>query len=360
MSSTLEKLTQRRRNAPVPLVPGAPQGRSIPIGIVATILLHAVLYFVTPRTFYEGTPRQANTQDDLEILLTSDDEPQQDPMRFFETNPDKPDNEPDDPKFFAAQNQQAAQENPTQDNSETPTTEGKDIPSNAIVSGLQVEPQTATNPGQESQSVQQAQELATQSRNEALMPLPGFEKVEGENEEGIGTNVAENSTRPRPVEEKREGEEQPAEEQVVVATQQSTPGRPSPQPRPRLPNTRPTVLANQPYGVSNAGQIGVDAKFSEFGDYLQELIEVVQAEWNRILSRSATYPQAGSRVSITFTLAANGQIIRRNNVDENAGRFGTDACLAAITNPQPYRPWTREMVAILGDEQVITFHFYYW
>jgi hypothetical protein len=125
-------------------------------------------------------------------------------------------------------------------------------------------------------------------------------------------------------------------------------------------NTRPTILANQPHGVSRAGQIGVDAKFSEFGDYLQELIEIVQSQWNRVLTQTATYPVTGSKVIIRFTLNSNGEVSRIEEVEETAGKQGTYACLSAIQDRQPYRPWTKEMVAILGNEQQITFQFYYW
>jgi len=44
----------------------------------------------------------------------------------------------------------------------------------------------------------------------------------------------------------------------------------------------------------------------------------------------------------------------------NAGEFGTNVALGAIRDNAPYRPWTTEIVNVLGDNQVITFTFYYW
>jgi hypothetical protein len=34
--------------------------------------------------------------------------------------------------------------------------------------------------------------------------------------------------------------------------------------------------------------------------------------------------------------------------------------LSAVREPAPYRAWTKEMVAVLGEDQVLTFTFYYW
>lgn len=363
MNSALERLSERRRSGPPPLVPGGSHEHSIPIGIIATILVHALVFLGAPKSFrsLSAPPAAANEyQEELEFNLTPEEAPT-DPLRFIETNPNKPDNVPEDPKFFAAQNQQAAQENPTDENSDLPTTIGKDVPSSSIVSGERAEPQEAVAPGAQQQSAQENSEVAKESRNEAVAPLPGFEKLVGENEEGIGTNVAENSQRPRAVDEKRDGGDEPAQEEMVVATDQSNPGRQGPRERPRVnQNARPAVLANQPHGVSQAGQIGVDAKFSEFGDYLQELVEIVQAQWNRVLAQTATYPVTGSKVVVRFTLNSQGVISRIEEVEETAGKQGTYACLSAIQDPQPYRPWTKEMVAILGEDEEITFYFYYW
>ena len=172
--------------------------------------------------------------------------------------------------------------------------------------------------------------------------------------------TAKETENPRPVEKEVDGQEQPTEKQVEVANAPTSPGRPVPRPRPRLPNVRSAVLTNQPLSASRVGRIAVDANFSEFGDYLSELIEVVDSEWNRILAHSQAYPPSGSHVAVRFILTAQGDVQVVDVQEGSAGRFGTDACLAAIRNPLPYRPWTKEMVAVLGDKQTITFNFYYW
>jgi hypothetical protein len=63
---------------------------------------------------------------------------------------------------------------------------------------------------------------------------------------------------------------------------------------------------------------------------------------------------------ISFRLNSKGEIAEILKVDGDAGEYGTRASLSAIQERAPYRAWTKEMVAVLGEDQVITFTFYYW
>jgi len=131
-------------------------------------------------------------------------------------------------------------------------------------------------------------------------------------------------------------------------------------PRPHLAQVRPGIPQQRPVGVSTAGQVAVDAHFSQFGDYLQELIDIVQIQWERILTSSSLSPKSSSHVTISFRINSKGQIAEILKVEGDAGEYGTNAALSALREPAPYRAWTKEMVAVLGDDQVITFSFYYW
>jgi hypothetical protein len=46
-------------------------------------------------------------------------------------------------------------------------------------------------------------------------------------------------------------------------------------------------------------------------------------------------------------------------VEGTAGNQAEKACAAAITARAPYGPWTDDMIAVLGEEQELTFVFYY-
>lgn len=363
-----------RPPAPVaPLAParaprsGDPANRSILIGLIGTVLLHLLAYFTLPQTFRVALAPDADEPRDLEILLAPDDEPPPpEPFRFVETNPDAPENEPDRTENFAAMNQQAAQEEPRPEDNEMPRTEGREISSTAIVTGERAQP-VESQPGIEvPPPPRPAATVAadeTGQNAEAVAPLPGFEKIEGDDEEGIGTNLAEITPHVRPVDERVEGEQAEAQQNpdlAIAAVPAPQAGRPVPQPRPRVQNVRPAILAHQPGSASQAGRIAVNARFSEFGDYLQELIDVVDAQWNRILRQMSTYPPAGSVVTVVFRINSQGEVWILDVEEGTAGRPGALACVNAITARMPYRPWTREMVAVLGTEQDITFGFYYW
>ncbi|HTQ29832.1 MAG TPA: hypothetical protein VMI53_01360 [Opitutaceae bacterium] len=110
----------------------------------------------------------------------------------------------------------------------------------------------------------------------------------------------------------------------------------------------------------NLGLSSCDPRWSNYGKYLQQLIDSVQTEWDRIISNSNVYPRAGSRVTVTFLLNAEGKVVEIVKVDGDAGQKGEIYCVSAIVNPSPYGKWTPDMIASLGNEQQLTFAFYYY
>ncbi len=104
---------------------------------------------------------------------------------------------------------------------------------------------------------------------------------------------------------------------------------------------------------------GVDACWSEHREYMQELLEIIQVQWYKILKESRISPPKSSHVIVTFKLNSKGEIDIAKVEDSDAGKLGVFSCLNAITYPQPYGKWTEQMIAVLGDEQQITLSFYY-
>jgi hypothetical protein len=133
-----------------------------------------------------------------------------------------------------------------------------------------------------------------------------------------------------------------------------------PKERPRLNHVMAarTILQNNPVGSSTVGVMAIDAFKSEYGEYLAELREIVETEWNAILEKSATQPPRGTHVLIRFRLNSQGAITI-DTVEETAGKYGTFACQSAIQDRQPYRKWTDAMINLLGNEQELGFDFYY-
>jgi hypothetical protein len=341
--------------------------RAILIGIVCTVLFHVLLLVLAPRLALEKfvgshsnlTAVMKAKQKTFEIELVPPP-PAPEPFKFIETNPDAPSNTPDKTKFFSNRNQQSAQAEAAKEKDEEnkPSVKGQDEIKNdsAIVSGTHTQPQDGAAVTPNNQKDDQKEQQAQQARAEQV-PLSGDEKLEGKDDEGIAANKFHNPALSTNANELVEGaKDGKSNDGAQVATNQT--GHQQPRARPRLSQARQNILTTRAPGTTNIGVMAVDALRNDYGDYLQELIEVVQAEWYSILDRSSIYPKAGTHVFVMFRLNARGEVTIQS-VEDTAGKAGSYACTSAITNRQPYRKWTPQMEAVLGEETTIGFNFYY-
>ena len=135
-----------------------------------------------------------------------------------------------------------------------------------------------------------------------------------------------------------------------------------PRPRPQVvkqQKTRPAIFTENKFGTSNIGPVALDARWSNYGAYLQRLIDTVQVQWENILISGKIYPPSGSTVTVTFVIDSEGKIARIVNVENKSSEQASHACVSAITDRAPYGPWTDDMIAMLGTQQEMTFTFYY-
>jgi len=194
-------------------------------------------------------------------------------------------------------------------------------------------------------------------------PLAGTEKVEGTNADGIGSSIAKRLENMKAVTEKVEGMKDAKELQgAPEMPAPPTINRSRPQPRPQLvsvPKSRPAILADNPVGTKNMGISGIDARWSNYGAYLQKMVDAVQIQWERLILQMSAMPAGGSTVSVKFIINDEGQIAAIRNVESSASETGSRACVSAITDRAPYGPWTDDMKAMLGSQQEMTFTFYY-
>ena len=192
-------------------------------------------------------------------------------------------------------------------------------------------------------------------------PLPGFEKDLGDDPSTVGTNVAKFTENAKIAPEKVDGMKNvPLIEGATASQPAIDPKRP--QKRPSIvkqQQVRPAIFAENKFGTSNIGPVAVDAKWSNYGAYLQRMIETVQIEWDKILTESKTYPPAGSTVEVKFIMNSDGKITRIVNVETSANETASRSCMSAITERAPYGKWTDDMIAMLGQEQEMTFKFFY-
>jgi len=348
-----------------------PESRSTLVGLAGVFVL-AVLFFLVwllkvPLFPYDPSlsvrPHAAPRQFSIELAPDTFAKPPPkpvDPFKFVETNPDAPENTPDKTTNFAARNQQVAQEKPTVDGkSDRPALEGKkDMESTQIVSGQLSKPVETTEAVPDPTPPQEAK-VAVQKAEQN--PLAGFDKKEGDDKGSYATNVAKLSDNARSIPEKIEGAKNvPLVDGATMTQPAIDPMRPRPRPQVvKQPQTRPAVFAENKFGTSNIGNIAVDARWSNYGAYLQRMIDTVQIQWERILVESKIYPPSGTTVTVKFVLDSEGKIARIVNVDNHSTEQGSRACVSGITDRAPYGPWTDDMKAILGEQQEMTFTFYY-
>jgi len=345
--------------------------RSIIIGVACTVLFHLLVILLSPQFAFE---KFSGVHTGIHVAKTNQGksfdfqldpgrpEPKPDPFKFVETNPDAPENTPDKTPNFSNRNQQSAQPDPAKekDPENRPSVRGQDEIKNesAIVTGNMSKPQQGAAAAPEVVKDDTQQEQKEQKVRAEQIPLAGTEKREGLSEDGIASNISKSTAHSNQAQQAVEGTHDAKDpDGGLLAMNQNA--KAQPKARPRLTVARPTILSNRIKGVTNMGILGIDARWSEYGDYMQELIEIVQTQWYRILEESRVSPPHGSHVVITFKINSKGETSIVKVEDSDSGKQGVFSCENAITYPQPYRKWTEQMIAVLGDEQTITFSFYY-
>jgi hypothetical protein len=132
-----------------------------------------------------------------------------------------------------------------------------------------------------------------------------------------------------------------------------------PQPRKTLQDpVRPAVFGESTLRRSTLGPTGFDARWSNYGEYLRQMIETVQIEWDRVLETGRSFPPRG-KVTIKFRLDSNGRIAAILGHTSTSNERGLEACLSGLTNRAPYGEWTPEMISALGTSQDLAFVFSY-
>ncbi len=360
--SSKAKAGSGRRRRFVPPIFLDPDTRSIEIGVAGTILVHLILFLLLPRLMKvsptHAAPRKQAIPHQFNIQIAPDlfKKPPP-PMKYVEANPNAPENTPDKTNNFSFRNQQVAQEKPTKNGkNDMPALEGrKDIKSNQIVTGTldKQEEQAPIVPTQ----VAPPTSAVTPPRQEQT-PLAGTDKAQGNDANAYGTALAKPVDNAKPIQEKVDGSKDASVVQGATSTVPHIDPR-HPQPRKILQqHVRPAIFTENKFGTDNVGVTALDSRWSNYGEYLHRMTEIVQVEWDRILINSATYPPEGSTVSIRFRMNSKGKI-EIVDVNNASNEQGMRACMGALTNPQPYGEWTADMVAMLGDSQEMTFSFYY-
>lgn len=345
-----------------------PDVRGILIGILATLLLHILLLWVAPRLLDLGavgmrpvpdaTREKEPPQFTVELPPAEEEKKPPTPFKFVEVNPDAPENVPDDTANFGAQNQQVAQEKPTPDGkSDNPAIDGQEkLKSTQIVDGNRAQSQRPPQPVTP-EVIEQIQQVAAAARA-AANPLSGFEKFEGKQADSIGSNLALFDPNAKAVAEKIDGAPDATEDGTSL-TFRVDPQHPMARQELTDKGNRPAIFEKNVIGTKNIGPIAYNAKWSEYGAYLQKLIDAVDARWHEQIVASKHYPAPGSEVIVTFVLNSAGEITQIKKTEGSAGEQATNWSVSAISPGAgfSYGEWTPQMIAVLGDSQELTFYF---
>ena len=293
--------------------------RSAAIAVAVSLGLHLLLLWVLPDSFQKVVAFVRP----IEVLTApvKIDEARLPPkLRFIETNPLANQAVPKTTPFTSSRNQTAAQPVPEKmpTNSPLPKSEG-------------TSEQLRIAKGKP-RSIDQS-EAQPISQPSISMAAP----VKAPPPPGPGKSAAQPSPTPAP---------------VPVA---ANPDRP----RASVPSGTYGLLLRRPVGVNRAGTIAVDARFSNYGDYTQRMLEAIQSSWWSIIERSRFESVTRGNVIVRFRLHRDGTVTDARVLSTEVTRVMTLACKDAVMAPAPYDIWRADMVAMYGESDTVTINFIY-
>jgi outer membrane biosynthesis protein TonB len=292
--------------------------RAAAFAAVASLGLHLLLLWLLPDTFRQVVVIVRP----IEVLTAPvkiDEARLPAKLRFAETNPVANQAVPKTAPFTSSRNQTAAQPVPEK------------MPSNsALPKSAGTSPEIRLAQGKP-RSIDQSQAQPT--------PAPAI-------------SMAGPQTAPPP------GPGKAAARPVPKAAPAPTPTDPE-RPRASIPSGTAGLLLRNSVGVNRAGAVAIDARFSQYGDYTQRMLEAIQSSWWSIIERSQFEGVNRGRVTVRFRLHRDGTVTDATILSNEVTRVMSLACKDAVMAPAPYDAWRADMVALYGESDIVTINFYY-
>ena len=347
------------------------------LAVLATLFVHVGVILVVPEELMprnHGDTEQAQKEAEVyEISLVDPVE-----ARFVEASPEAPENEPDRKDQYSYRAQQAADNSPLSDAVNKPKVDGEEDSQKILQGSLQQTP--PLKPGVYAPAARSGEGEGDQggklgAPNEIVLPqiakpfpAPNFIQQDVASEIGPGSrinlageapvvfevsdpDVPINVYRPQPLAEQVQ--------QVGDGAGGSLEAQPTPRARPRLaPELIAGPLMRSHGSTSRRGSLAIDATFSEFGEYEQQFYAAVQTGWYQEIEFFQPI-DTSTRVQVRFTLYADGRVESVKAVQTSASEIATFICETAITKRSPFRPWTKEMVQVFGQQRTLHVVFHY-
>lgn len=293
--------------------------RAAAFAAVASLGLHLLLLWLLPDTFRQAVVAIVRPVEVLTAPVKIDEARLPPKLRFAETNPLANQAVPKAAPFTSARNQTAAQPVPEK------------MPSNSAL------PKSAgTSP--EIRLIQAKPRSIDQSQAQPT-PTPAI-------------SMAGPKSAPPP------GPGKAAAQPVPKAAPAPTPVDPE-RPRASIPSGTAGLLLRNSVGVNRAGAVAIDARFSQYGDYTQRMLEAIQSSWWSIIERSQFESIQRGRVTVRFRLHRDGTVTDTTILSNEVTRVMSLACKDAVMAPAPYDIWRADMVALYGESDIVTINFYY-
>ncbi len=281
---------------------------------VGTVVLHLVLFLTLPKTLQMQVLPVRLVE--VSVAPTVIPEHRLPPsMRLAETNALANRIAPKETPFVAARNQTAAQ--PVPEKTPTQSSLPRSVGESEAVRIAQAKPR----------SIDESEVMKTEGTPGSASAVAGAKPKVGESGKG-------------------------AEAPPAPAT---NPDRP----RASVPSGTTGLLLRNNVGVNKVGTVAVDARFSNYGDYAQRMMEAIQSSWWDIIDRMRLESAVRGTVVVRFKLHRDGSITDATILFENVPRLMALACMDAVQSPAPFDAWRADMVALFGtsDDVTITFHY---
>jgi len=293
--------------------------RAAAFAAVVSLGLHLLLLWLLPDTFRQAVVAIVRPIEVLTAPVKIDEARLPAKLRFAETNPVANQAVPKTAPFTSSRNQTAAQPVPEK------------MPSNsALPKSAGTSPEIRLAQGKP-RSIDQSQAQPT--------PAPAI-------------SMAGPQTAPPP------GPGKAAARPVPKAAPAPTPTDPE-RPRASIPSGTAGLLLRNSVGVNRAGAVAIDARFSQYGDYTQRMLEAIQSSWWSIIERSQFESVQRGRVTVRFRLHRDGTVTDTTILSNEVTRVMSLACKDAVMAPAPYDIWRADMVALYGESDIVTINFYY-
>jgi len=358
--------------------PRAVERQTIGSAVLLTLFLHCALFFwVLPwignamksAPAIVVAPAADAPAPAIEYVLTPLTPEDKRAVRFIETNPAAPTSAPAPTVNISNRDQSAAQPVPDPNgHSDLPATTGEKANSEKIVSGDSNKPApTPSPPAAQPRPPATAPPAAPQPvAYSQPVSLPG--KAISSDGEGVQISDQPSEAPANKTADKVSPTVADAQKNYVLPPGPLTPetvaasaAAATPQPRPALnPSTHAGPVMKNSQATHKLGLPAADAKFTPFGAYLAQMGEAIETEWDIECGQYQFGVQdSGTAAAISFVVNSQGEVEKVTVENSTATRGATLMCVSAIKHPAPFGVWTKEMTAMLGERQTITFTFYY-